>query len=163
MTKDKQETSGLHVGCGCLTLVVALYLAMNLVRCVFTPSVPPAPPEGPAAQPESSAAQPGLVEQFAGQYVSDTGRTKYELNVSEKRFSFYTTIGSRLLLQTQIAPFEVREMDNAGMMIEVLGDDHQAGGAPAARFRITKGSDGSFKLERVKPVGGSLGVFRKQI
>ncbi len=134
---------------------MALYLAISLVRCVFIKTEPPAPHKG-------QIPKPGLVEQFAGQYVSESGRTKYELNVGEKRFSFYTTIGTRLLLQTELLPFDAREMDEAGMVIEVMGDDQQAGGAPAAGFRITKSAEGSFKLERVKPVGSSLGVFRKQ-
>ena len=155
MTNSKQRTACLQVGCGCLILLMALYLAISLVRCAFIKTEPPAPPEG-------HVPQPGLMELFAGQYVSVSGRTKYELNVGEKRFSFYTTIGTRLLLQTELVPFEARGMDEAGMVIEVLGDDQQAGGTPAAGFRITKSAEGSFKLERVKPVGGSLGVFRKQ-
>lgn len=155
MTNSKQRTACLQVGCGCLIPLMALYLAISLVRCVFIKTEPPAPHKG-------QIPQPGLVEQFAGQYVSESGRTKYELNVGEKRFSFYTTIGTRLLLQTELVPFDAREMDEAGMVIEVMGDDQQAGGAPAAGFRITKSAEGSFKLERVKPVGGSLGVFRKQ-
>ena len=135
-------------------MLVALYLSVSLVRCMFSGGGPPAPPEG-------HPAPPGLTEQFAGQYVSDTGRTKYEVNAGERRFSFYTTVGTRLLLQTQMAPFELREMDAAGSVVELLGNDQQAGGAPAARFRITRDAGGIFKLERIKPVGGSLGEFSK--
>jgi hypothetical protein len=151
------EPSGLkRLGCGCLLIVIALYLTVSMVRCVFSSGGPPPEPEGHAAPPD-------LLPKFAGVFISDTGKARVEINAEQKRFSFYTTVSGRQLLQTEMAPLEVKVMDDAGQVIELLGDDQQAGGAPAARVRITRTSEaGSFRLERVRPVGGILGDFHKQ-
>ncbi len=100
---------------------------------------------------------------FTGQCVSGKGKTKYDLKADEKRFSFYTLIEGRFLLQTEISPYEVRRIDDFGKVIEISGDDRQAGGTPSTKFRITKLADGAFKLERQEPVSGDLGLFRQQL
>lgn len=155
---QKQGTLGKQVLGGCLVLGLPLLLMINLVRCAFTPHRLPTEPVT-----VQQAAPPELIEKsFAGVHLSDTGKTKYELNSAEKRFAYFTTIGGRLLLQTEISPYEASKIDAAGAVIEISGGDRQAGGAPPTRLRITRLPDHSFKLERMKPVGGSLGVFHKQ-
>lgn len=99
---------------------------------------------------------------FSGQCVSDTGKTKYELSPIEKRFSFYTLIEGRFLLQTDIFSYNVQRIDDAGRIIEISGEDRQAGGAPSAKFKLTQSSDDTFKLERREPVSGNLGDFHRQ-
>lgn len=154
----QQITLGKQVLGGCLVLGLPLLLMINLVRCAFTPHWLPA--ETVTVQ---QAAPPELIEKsFAGVHLSETGKTKYELNSGEKRFAYFTTIGGRLLLQTEISPYEASKIDAAGAVIEISGGDRQAGGAPPTRLRITRLPDQSFKVERMKPVGGSLGVFHKQ-
>ncbi|WP_395739854.1 hypothetical protein [Prosthecobacter sp.] len=144
------------LGCGCFVIVIALYLTISMVRFAFPSGGPP--PERPG-----HAAPPNLLLKYAGVFISDTGKARVEINAEKKSFSFYTTVSGRQLLQTEMVPVEVRVLDDAGQVIELLGDDHQAGGAPAARVRITRTSEaGSFKLERVRPVGGILGDFHKQ-
>jgi hypothetical protein len=156
MNNNKQSIPCMQMSCGCMTVLLMLLVA-TLVSCN--------PSQSTSQAPESihQPAPPELIEKsFSGSHLSDSGMTRYELNVAEKRFSFFTTIGKRLLLQTEISPYEAHKSDETGAIIEISGGDHQAGGMPRAKFRITKISGTSFELTRVKPVGGSLGVFHKQ-
>jgi hypothetical protein len=159
--KHKQEIACLSISAGCLVGVLLLLFAVIFTyRLIFKGDTIPSTPHSPSY---ATSATDALVDQtFAGQYMSATEKTKYELNTKEKRFSFYTTIGARLLLQTEIAPYDVHLTDDASLVIEISGDDRQAGGAPMANFRITKLPNSYFKLERMKPVGGNLGEFLKQ-
>lgn len=156
---NQPQSSDLQrLGCGCLVIIIALYLAVSMVRCVFSSGGGP-PPE---SAPQAHSAPPDLLSKFSGVFISDTGKARVEINAEQKRFSYHTTIGGRQLLQTEMAPVEVNVMDDAGQVIELLGDDLQAGAAPAARVRITRTSEaGSFRLERIRPVGGILGDFHK--
>lgn len=103
---------------------------------------------------------------YSGQHLSAGGKTKYEIDSVKRRFSFYTLLGGRFLLQTEISPYEVRRANASEQAtvpaIEISGTDNRAGGGPSASLRLTKISESEFKLERIKPVGGDLGLFHKQ-
>jgi hypothetical protein len=101
-------------------------------------------------------------EAFSGRYSSERERSKYEIDPEKKRFAFYTLIEGRFLLQTEIAPYQVRRVDGPGTAIEISGADNQAGGGPTTTVRVTKISESNFKLERIKPIGGNLGLFHTQ-
>jgi len=98
-------------------------------------------------------------EAFSGQYSSGRKRSKYEIDSEKRRFGFYTLIEGRFLLQTEIAPYQVRRFEGPETAIEISGADNQAGGGPMTVVRVTKISDSDFKLERIKPIGGDLGIF----
>lgn len=96
---------------------------------------------------------------FGGQHASIERNTRYDLDIAARRFLFYVPVESKLRLQTEISPCQFLANDS-GSVIEVFGTDHQAGGAPLTRFKITRITGSSFHLERLKPVGGDLGLFQ---
>ncbi len=96
---------------------------------------------------------------FAGQFMSERKRTKYEIDAKKNRFSFYTLIEGRFLLQTEIISYQVRCVKGKGLTIEISGADNRAGGGPSTSVRLEKVSERDFKLERIKPIGGDLGLF----
>jgi hypothetical protein len=126
-----------------------------------------------SANPETSFIMPGnavivtanygsVDRAFSGQYLSERERSKYEIDPEKKHFAFYTMIEGRFLLQTEIAPYQVRRVDGPGTAIEISGADNQTGGGPTTTVRVTKISESNFKLERLRPIGGNLGIFHTQ-
>lgn len=101
-------------------------------------------------------------EAFSGQYSSGRKKSKYEIDSEKRRFGFYTLIEGRFLLQTEIAPYQVRRFEGPETAIEISGADNQAGGGPMTVVRVTKIAENDFKLERIKPIGGDLGIFHTQ-
>lgn len=103
---------------------------------------------------------------FSGSYFSESGKTKFEIDSGSRRFSFYTSIDGRFLLQTEISPYKIRRVNfpvlGSSRSIEIFGEDNRAGGGSSASLRLTEVSEGLIQLERVRPVGGDLGLFRKQ-
>jgi len=97
---------------------------------------------------------------FGGQFLSERKRTKYEIDSEKKRFSFYTLIEGRFLLQTEISPYQVSRVDETGSVIEISGKDNRAGVGPSTSVRLEKVSESEFNLERIEPIGGDLGLFR---
>lgn len=95
---------------------------------------------------------------LSGQFISETGTSRYLLRMSDNFFSFQTLIDDDFLDQTVISPFEIRHIDQG---VEIFGSDKQSAGAVIAWFKITFKTDETFLLERVKPIGGNLGIYRK--
>lgn len=102
---------------------------------------------------------------FRGKYVSESGKTMYEIDSEKRRFSYSILIEGRFRVQTEILPYDVLQFEKAEeggvRTIEISGEDRQTVSSAAA-LRLTRISGDAFKLERIKPLGGDLGVFKRQ-
>lgn len=101
---------------------------------------------------------------FSGKYASESGKTMYEIDSDKRRFSFSILIEGRFRVQTEILPYDVlrfEKLEEGGIRaIEISGEDKQTVSSAAA-LRLTRISGNVFKLERIKPLGGDLGVFKR--
>ncbi len=104
----------------------------------------------------------GADRSFDGEYLSEKGKTKFEIDSEERRFSFDSMIGGQFMLQTEIYPFKARRVNGAVTVVEISGADKRAGGWPTTSFRIERISENEIELDRLRPIGGGLGLFRKQ-
>ena len=103
---------------------------------------------------------------FRGKYTLESGKTMYEIDSDKRRFSYSILIGGRFRVQTEILPYDVLRFEKAEgegvRVIEISGEDNQTVSASAAALRLTRILGNDIKLERIKPLGGDLGVFKRQ-
>lgn len=148
------------VGIGVLMTAVGLYLAN---RNSFQSHPGSESVDEPAERPyDEWTHEEGADRSLEGEYLSEKGKTKFEIDSEERRFSFDSMIGGQFLLQTEIYPFKARRVSGGGTVIEISGADSRAGGWPTTSFRIERISENKIELDRIRPIGGGLGLFLKQ-
>lgn len=120
---------------------------------------------GPASISEAPSSPippaPEVLRLFEGKFSAETGTAKYELKLDQEVFSLHTMIDGRMFLQTHITKFEVRGVRGHQHALELVGKDQQAGARPETTFRIAAQPGDVYELTRIRPLGGTVGRFRR--
>lgn len=132
---------------------LAFILLLGLTSCgPASISEAPSSPEPPAAE---------ILRSFEGKFNSEAGTAKYELSLEQRNFSLHTMIEGRMHLQTHISNFEIGGVRGHDKALELTGKDQQAGAMPPTTLRIAALPGDVYELTRMRPLGGTVGQFKR--
>lgn len=169
MSKSEAGKSGGCVkvlGClGCLGVLSIAAILVGVFVLVLKMDDPRLSPQTPPRQEPSPPPLPPdevetLIGKLEGTFRSDSGSAEYILKSGNKEFRLSTKIEGSFFPNTFIENFDLGVVQEEPLVLELAGNDQQAGAHPETVFRIEQRPDGSFELNRVRPFGGTIGIFR---